>query len=528
MKPTHNQIVFEGDSFSLTCRSLLVGTYGDENSGAQVIWSWKNKDPASYFDEIKIENRMFAENGFLESQLKIDKIHRNHSGEWYCHLLSESGNHSTAISVIVLSENSQYCPQIDTKNNKGIYHWPKTFVGFTVDLPCATKQPVIVGNKAEPRALHTCKETGIWENLNTSHCPYVSETTRILEQFSQVNLSIAKGSVLDSAIKLKNFTGNGKHLTDAMDIVFISKTVENYLMFIKNNKELAYVLVDIVATVMDLSKTLLIEAQAEQLACSRLVRSVEVICKDVPSVQFNKSNLAVKGYVVAGIFSGIRCIWYLNGYKDKHPRRFFHCSTNNRTGFLGGSDKIIEASVQIPSSLFTQLEMQGKSTHNVLHFELILSMYENSNFFPGMPNSHEEVSSCVVGSTLVGMEVSNLTEPVYIMLRAPFPFYTSEAKPVWWDQYLNNGSGGWREEGCMFSSYAHGMVVFHCNRFGYFGLLQNIKHLSDYSGRLTNYYFSFDLFLYFSSTKVTTFLTDTAEVNFICVILQFILAHLFL
>lgn len=394
----HDQIVFEGDSLSLKCRSLTVGSSTGDRKGAQVTWSWQNKDPSSLFDKIQIENRTFIENGFVESQLKIDRIQKSHSGDWYCHLLSESGNHSTAISVIVLSDDSKYCPQVNLKNNKGIYYWPKTIVGFTVDLPCTIKQPSIVGNKVEPHASYTCNEEGSWQNLNTSHCPYVSETTRILEQFSQVNLSIAKGSVLDSAIKLQNFTGNGRNLSDEMDIVFISKTVENYLKFVKNEKELGDVLVDIIATIMGVPKMLLIGAQKESTACSRLVRSLEFICKDIPTFQSHKSNLVVEAFGGTGVFSGIRCIWYMNSQNDKTQKKFFHCSTSNKTTPVGSSDKIIVASIQIPASLLSQLEIQGKLTHNI--WQLVVTMYENSNLFPGTVNSFEDVTSSVIGSKL--------------------------------------------------------------------------------------------------------------------------------
>ena len=81
----------------------------------------------------------------------------------------------------------------------------------------------------------------------------------------------------------------------------------------------------------------------------------------------------------------------------------------------------------------------------------------------------------------MGVEVTNLTEPVYLMLRVPPSSYTTLAKPVLWDQFANNGSGGWIEEGCQSSHYTHGMVVFHCNRFGYFGLLQDTRYLYEYS-----------------------------------------------
>jgi hypothetical protein len=48
---------------------------------------------------------------------------------------------------------------------------------------------------------------------------------------------VAKGSVLESAKRLKNFTGNGKQLQDKMDVVFISRTIENYLEYVTKERE---------------------------------------------------------------------------------------------------------------------------------------------------------------------------------------------------------------------------------------------------------------------------------------------------
>jgi hypothetical protein len=50
---------------------------------------------------------------------------------------------------------------------------------------------------------------------------------------------VAKGSVLESAKRLKNFTSNGKQLQDKMDVVFISKTIENYLEYVIEEREVS-------------------------------------------------------------------------------------------------------------------------------------------------------------------------------------------------------------------------------------------------------------------------------------------------
>jgi G protein-coupled receptor 125 len=73
-----------------------------------------------------------------------------------------------------------------TSNNKGVYTWPKTVVGYTVELQCEGEQLTGIGYRPPLKAQYTCMESGVWERLNTTVCPYVSETTKILEQFSKV------------------------------------------------------------------------------------------------------------------------------------------------------------------------------------------------------------------------------------------------------------------------------------------------------------------------------------------------------
>ena len=55
----------------------------------------------------------------------------------------------------------------------------------------------------------------------------------------QVNLSVAKGSVVESAKRLRNFTSNNKELQDKMDVVFIAKTIENYLEFVTKERDVS-------------------------------------------------------------------------------------------------------------------------------------------------------------------------------------------------------------------------------------------------------------------------------------------------
>nr|XP_023017192.1 adhesion G protein-coupled receptor A3-like [Leptinotarsa decemlineata] len=80
---------------------------------------------------------------------------------------------------------------------------------------------------------------------------------------------------------------------------------------------------------------------------------------------------------------------------------------------------------------------------------------------------------------MVDLIVKNLTEPIFVMLRTPFtPVYeVTPFTPVWWDSSSNNGSGGWSSEGCQFRHQLQDHVVFSCENFGYYGLLQDVTYV---------------------------------------------------
>lgn len=155
-----------------------------------------------------------------------------------------------------------------TSNNRGSYVWSRTVAGVTVELPCAGLVPSHQrGPKFSTRAAssvstlkvarHKCALDGQWHALDTSDCPFVSETTKILEHFASTNVSASKTCLVDSARSLRNFTRDGKILHDAMDIVFLAKTVEQYtnlLGTLSGPKETAFTLVDIISASMAATK----------------------------------------------------------------------------------------------------------------------------------------------------------------------------------------------------------------------------------------------------------------------------------
>lgn len=482
---------------------MAVGDTHEEDvpTRAHVFWGWSEKildpnstedivyhDPKKIFPSIEIiDSHHLTDSGLLDSILKIPYSTRNHSGTWDCRLRSQQANLSRSIAVTIISESTKYCSAYVTSDNKGKYSWPRTIRGKTVRLVCARD------GAPNLYATNYCGNTGEWTNLDTFHCPYIRETTRILEQFSKVNLSIARGSVLESAKRLRNYTNLDPHelnrFNDPMDVVYIAKTITNYLDFVVQEKDLGSMLLDIVSQVMGFSTQLLQAAQYIDSSCTKLIIAAEQAAAYTPSAQTQKTNLAIEIFKIRmDSFSGLTCTWFKSDNAANGEKRTFQCSTANNGEGIGIHERHIDAIIQIPSNLVTPVNSQSLSVQ-----QLQVSVFEDSNLFPQNRNqSALEVTSCVIGAKLLNKPIGNLSEPIFIMLRAaPFHHKISTPHLVWWDPELNNGVGGWSPQGCHFAQLHQGLYVFSCYRLGYYGLQQNTKYINDFPEELAGARFRF-------------------------------------
>ncbi|XP_023288485.1 adhesion G protein-coupled receptor A3, partial [Orussus abietinus] len=523
IKPDQSQVVFAGDSITLKCRAPSI----IEDRRAKLNWLWNPNataetlaldaytDPQNKLPNVIIENRYLSDSGIVDSSLQIAHVQEEHGGRWNCLLVSTHGNGSRAIGVIVISDDTRYCPLTVTRNNKGIYSWPRTVVGWKVELPCEGSRLSGLMMQTPLRASYQCNGMGQWEDLNTESCPYVSHTTKVLEQFSKVNLSLTKGNLLETTKKFKNYTSDGSKLTDPIEIHFITQTIENYLRFLGEEKELGTILVDVISSVMNLPKEILKMAEVGYDSCTRLIRAVETITELTPMIQSHKKNMALEKFRVRREnFKGLTCTWYSTtvSSSDSETSRTLHCATNNRTTPVNTKDKTIEASIQLPASLLTHLE-GFVVTHN-----LVISMYRDSGLFPNvLPDSKMDVTSSVIGTKLNGTAIGNLLEPVYVMLKAPLYHYTgSRPRPVVWDS-TTNGTSGWSNEGCQLSDLVNNLIIFRCNRLGYYGLLQDTSYISRKEGSLTGAKFRYsNPAIYIGSIVAITCLALTSVTYAIC------------
>ncbi|XP_053646740.2 adhesion G protein-coupled receptor A3 isoform X2 [Cherax quadricarinatus] len=511
LEPGLDQVVFAGDSLRLRCRVTSA------EEGHRVWWARGDahivpRKPASnssatvtgYLDQHHQRGGAIVKTTYMpeaiESMVEIRELNGTHSGDWSCLVQGEQGNHTRTVSIYVIAHDTKYCPMNETSNNRGTYVWPRTVAGVTVELGCAGLVPPHQRGPKFPAkaagtipslrvAKHTCSVEGFWHALNTSDCPFVSDTTKILEQFASTNVFASKRGLVESAKSLRNFTRDGKILRDAVDIVFLAKTVEQYtnlLGTLSGPKETASALIDIVSASMSTAKELLYTAEVLDGACQRLLNCLWDVATYFPTLNRGAHHLEMHQFSrQPETFSGLTCNWYRRSVHS--TERHFRCNTNNYSMLYSSDDEIMDAQIQVPSSLFSREQLrilnvseeETESPSTPTTVQLQFFVYDTAKLFPRVlvGNSDTwEITSPVIGARVSDQEEElQLEDSVYVTLRSAI--YSHSILPVWWKQNATSNQGNWTSEGCKIVRMLNSLVVFRCDRLAHFALLQDMAAL---------------------------------------------------
>lgn len=187
--PSRSQIVFQGDKLPFECRASVL------EPNTKIAWIRNGEELTTNKSMgVLLDIQYSPDKSVVVNRLVLEDLDMDNSGIWKCQVTTPQGSISKSVNIIVISEDTLYCRAVVTKTNKGIFAWPKTVSGITVDLPCASGRATGYKSKKPPRAFHSCSDDGRWFNLDISQCQYASEVTRVLEQ-------IAKGLKVSSTIE---------------------------------------------------------------------------------------------------------------------------------------------------------------------------------------------------------------------------------------------------------------------------------------------------------------------------------------
>lgn len=489
MTPSQHQIVFQGDSLPFQCMASFV----DEDM--QVLWYQDGKvvEPDAS-QGIFIEKSMVQNCSLIASALTISNIQPGFTGDWECRVRTSRGNNTRTVHIVVLESSAKYCTPDMVSNNKGEYRWPRTLAGIMAFLPCARQvsgTSIYSGSLAEDRrARRRCDRSGQWAEEDYSRCEYIKDTTRVLHIVNQMVLNVT--NAVHTAQQLLAYTMEAHTFSDKVDVIIVAEMIEKIGTFAEKYKELGDVMVDISSNLMRADERILWMAQKEARACSRIVETLQRIAILRLASGFyytNSRNIAVEAHVIkASNFNGMTCTLFqkvapehlVNPYygssqseNNQELQLSFKCNVSSNLSALALKNTIVEASVQLPSTLFSSLLGSGQVDDGIYKIQLLA--FRNAKLFPFTGNStkRRSIVTPVILTKIDGVSLQTLSSRVNVTLRR----FLQGSDPVAarWDFSAQEGQGNWKTDGCIILQHDANFTTLSCHTLSNYALLMDLS-----------------------------------------------------
>uniref|UniRef100_A0A673FZD7 Adhesion G protein-coupled receptor A3-like n=1 Tax=Sinocyclocheilus rhinocerous TaxID=307959 RepID=A0A673FZD7_9TELE len=468
MTPSQHQIVFQGDSLPFQCMASFV----DEDM--QVLWYQDGKmvEPDAT-QGIYIEKSMVQNCSLIASALTISNIQPGFTGNWECRVRTSRGNNTRTVHIVVLESSAKYCLPDRVSNNKGDYRWPRTLAGITAYLPCKRQVSgagIFSGSSTEDRrAWRRCGRSGQWAEDDYSRCEYMKDVTRVLYIINQMPLNLT--NAVQTAQQLLAYTAEAPNFSDKVDVIFVAEMIEKIGKFAEKYKE------------------------ASQIKSSHIGSVLIFLHPQIPDFQINSHNIALEAHAIkASSFNGMTCTLFQKLSPERTPvahfsprdpdinperQLSFKCNVTSNLSALALKNTIVEASLQLPPSLFSSLGSSGQADEAV--YKLHLLAFRNGKLFPPTGNStllsdgskRRSVVTPVILTKIEGFPLKNLQSPVNATLRRFL--HGSDAVPSFWNFSLLGGQGGWQSDGCRILHQDDNFTTMSCHSLNNYALLMDLN-----------------------------------------------------
>ncbi|KAM4678524.1 adhesion G protein-coupled receptor A2 isoform 2-T2 [Discoglossus pictus] len=496
--PSLRQVVFQGDRLPIQCTASYLG------NSSQIIW-YHNGRQVKEDEEmgIVLEEAIIHDCTFMTSEIILTNILVSANGEWECSVLTEQGNISKKVELVVVETSASYCPAEKVVNNRGEFWWPRTLAGITSYQACLQYPFTSVslnGPGQEKKASRRCDRSGTWEEGDYSNCLYINDITRVLYTF--VSMPINASNVLALAHQLRMYTAEPTKFSDMMDVIYVAQMMEKFVGMVEHVRQLADVMLEMASNMMQVDDHILWLAQVEDKACSSIVQTVEKIAGLTLSSHFqdlsvSTRNIALEAYFIKpDSYMGLSCTAFQrkDGMKGSHrdkdkkeqepdshtdQRLKFRCTTGRANVSLTNfhvKNSLALASVYLPPTLFTSTSSPS--------CKLQVLAFRNGKLFRSMGNSSRlaedgkmrSISTPVIYVGTRGCGTSNLTDPVAVTLRHLVK--GSDPLPAQWNFKALEGYGGWSSEGCQLLSQEPNITSMQCHQLGNFAILTELSTFS--------------------------------------------------
>ncbi|XP_069833564.1 adhesion G protein-coupled receptor A3 [Dendropsophus ebraccatus] len=510
MTPSHRQVVFEGDSLPFQC----MASYIDQDM--QVLWYQDGKIVETDESQgIIVQKNMIHNCSLIASALTISNIQAGSTGNWGCRVQSRRGNNTRTVDIVVLESSAQYCPMDRVINNKGDFRWPRTLAGITAYLLCTRYSAgggIYPGTQQDDiRAWRRCDRGGFWAEDDYSRCQYANDVTRVLYMFNQMPLNLT--NAVATAKQLLAYTVEAANFSDKMDVIFVAEMIEKFGRFADKYKELGDVMVDIASNIMLADERVLLMAQKDAKACTRIVQCLQRIAtyrlaNGAQVYSTYSPNIALEAYVIKStLFTGMTCTVFQklaasdrtviadfgrrdpDGNLDKQLS--FKCNMSSTFSVVALKNTVVEASIQLPAALFVPREKRERRAADEFVYKLQLIAFRNGKLFPATGNAthladdgkRRTVVTPVILAKLDGPNKNPPSVPINITLRRIA--HGKDPVAAQWDFDLLDGQGGWKSEGCSIISSDENITTIQCHTLSNYAVLMDLTGAEIYTHPVT-------------------------------------------
>ncbi|CAL1591180.1 unnamed protein product [Knipowitschia caucasica] len=485
LTPSHQQVVFQGDSLPFQCQASFVA------EDMQVLWYQNGQmvkpDAAQ---GIFIEKRMVQNCSLIASALTISNIQPGFKGDWECRVWTSRGNTTRTVHIVVLETTAKYCTPERISNNRGDFRWPRTPAGIRAYLPCSRLSSTY-STSEDQRAWRYCSRNGQWAEDDYSQCQFQKDVTRFLYVLKQITLN--ESTVVPNAQTLLVYTVEAANFSDKMDIIFIAEMIEKIGKFVEKFKDLGEVMLSMASNLMLADEKVLWMAQRDAEACSRIIVCIQKIAVSrlaaAQAFPLTSPNIAMEAHTVRRKeWNGMTCMLFQRPSPERTPGQdrqlTFKCNTTSSFSSILYKNTVIEASLQLPHTLLDQAAPPVQPEDTV--YRLYLLGFRNGKFFPSTGNSSQladsgkrrTVTTPVIMAVIAGASLRNLRTPVNVTLRRLAR--GSDPVPAQWNYSEGGGVGGWQSDGCRILGHHDNFTTISCNSLGNYGLLMDLNKM-DYS-----------------------------------------------
>ncbi|XP_071812629.1 uncharacterized protein [Apostichopus japonicus] len=405
------------------------------------------------------------------------------------YLLGSIGNNITIDNQSVSFQSTSFCAAQGLNNTLA---GQLTFLKSEISQTAQSVElcPGYTTTGGSPRATRMCTgnfvSPSVWQDPVLNNCfdgEESEEDTDILETLVETleNNPVTADNVTQVSRDVADVTGTVD--LDGGDLDHVAELLKIITNVNSSSPEVTSNTVEIVDNVLDLEENAYEESVSVE-APSRILQALENQLTNLHQGGDDVNFTDVRGFVGAIAFTADKEYFssemtfgnFFNSDERTIRGNLKESLTDTYRGIDPSLFDDVKASITLPITLLDDIQFDASDSVPVTFL-----IHRTSNLFTSRDNQTEEVESLIVGATIEGKNIDNLSSPVVTRFHLlPLKGVSDDRRCVFWDFQLAGGYGGWSSEGCELASGPDDesddpIVECRCNHLTNFAILVDIQ-----------------------------------------------------